>query len=51
MGIENRQGTLQQTERVIELSDIAEFDDRSRALLGRIFDELLYVEENEDVHA
>ena len=35
---------------MIELSDEATGDAQSRALLGRIFDEFLYVPENEYVH-
>jgi taurine dioxygenase len=49
-GVETLVCTLQQTERIVELSNVAENDARSRALLGRIFDEFLYVEENEYVH-
>ncbi len=50
-GVEALVCTLQQTERVLELSDEANDDAESRALLGRIFDEFLYVPENEYVHA
>ncbi len=42
--------TLQQTERILELSDEANDDRASRELLGRIFDDYLYVPENEYVH-
>lgn len=42
--------TLQQTERVIELSDETNDDADSRAMLGRIFDDYLYVPENEYIH-
>jgi taurine dioxygenase len=42
--------TLQQTERIMELSDEERGDPKSRALLTRIFDEYLYVPENEYVH-
>lgn len=50
-GVEALVCTLQQTERVLELSDEANDDAESRALLGRIFDEFLYVPENEYRHA
>jgi len=50
-GVEALVCTLQQTERVLELSDEANDDAESRALLGRIFDDFLYVPENEYVHA
>jgi len=49
-GVEALICSLQQTERVLELSDEASDDAASRALLGRIFDEYLYVPENEYVH-
>ena len=49
-GVEALVCTLQQTERVLELSDEANDDADSRALLGRIFDDFLYVSENEYVH-
>ncbi len=49
-GIEALSCSLQQTERVLELSDEETQDAESRALLGRIFDEYLYVERNEYVH-
>ena len=42
--------TLQQTERIMELSDEERGDPKSRAMLTRIFDEYLYVPENEYVH-
>ena len=42
--------THQQTERILELSDEATDDAASRALLGRLFDEFLYTEENSFVH-
>jgi len=42
--------TLQQTERIVELSDLATNDATSRELLGRIFDEFLYVDENRYDH-
>lgn len=38
--------TMQQTERILELSDASEDDRESRAMLSRIFDEFLYIEEN-----
>lgn len=43
--------TLQQTERIIELSDASRDDAESRAMLGRIFDDYLYTEANRYVHA
>jgi len=42
--------TLQQTERIIELSDLTTDDAASRALLGRIFDDYLYVDANRYDH-
>jgi taurine dioxygenase len=50
-GVEGLMCTLQQTERILELSDEASGDAASRALLARLFDELLYVPGNEVVHA
>ena len=49
-GVETLVCTLQQTERILELSDEMNHDAESRALLGRIFDEYLYVGENEYIH-
>jgi taurine dioxygenase len=49
-GVETLMCTLQQTERIIELSDDAKGDVESCAVLDRIFNEFLYVEENEYVH-
>lgn len=49
-GVDFLMCTLQQTERILELSDEANGDRESRALLGRLFDEYLYVPENEWVH-
>ena len=43
--------TLQQTERIIELSDASRDDAESREMLGRIFDDYLYTEANRYVHA
>jgi taurine dioxygenase len=42
--------TLQQTERIVELSDESANDAESRALLKKIFDEYLYTEANRYVH-
>jgi alpha-ketoglutarate-dependent taurine dioxygenase len=42
--------TLQQTERVIELSDETDGDAASRTLLERIYDDYLYVPQNEYIH-
>lgn len=50
-GVEALVCTIQQTERIVELSDEARGDPESRALLGRIFDEYLYTEANRYVHA
>ncbi len=50
-GVEGLMCTLQQTERIVELSDAASGDAESRALLSRLFDELLYAPGNEVVHA
>lgn len=49
-GIEALVCTLQQTERIVELSDEADGDAASRAMLGRIFDEHLYTDANRYVH-
>jgi len=43
--------TLQQTERILELSDTGHDDAESRAMLGRIFDDYLYTDDNRYVHA
>lgn len=45
-GIEIMSCCLQQTERIVELSDPRCDDAKSRALLGRIFDDYLYTREN-----
>lgn len=50
-GVEHLMCTLQQTERVVELSDPATDDRASRALLHALFSEYLYVPENRYVHA
>ncbi|MEM9175800.1 MAG: TauD/TfdA family dioxygenase [Myxococcota bacterium] len=50
-GVEALVCTLQQTERILELSDEASGDAESRAMLGRIYDEHLYTETNRYVHA
>jgi taurine dioxygenase len=49
-GVEILFCTLQQTERILELSNEANDDRESRALLGRIFHEFLYTPENEYEH-
>jgi taurine dioxygenase len=50
-GVESLVCTLQQTERIVELSDTGRDDAESRAMLGRIFDDYLYTEANRYVHA
>jgi taurine dioxygenase len=50
-GIEMLFCTLQQTERILELSDPAEDDRRSRTLLENIYRNFLYTPENEYEHA
>lgn len=50
-GVEALVCTLQQTERIVELSDESNDDRESRSLLARLFDEHLYVPENRYVHA
>lgn len=49
-GIEMLTCTLQQTERILELSDERLGDPASRALLARLFDDWLYTPDNEVVH-
>lgn len=49
-GVEALVCTLQQTERIIELSDEPHGDPESRAMLGRIFDDYLYTTTNRYVH-
>ena len=49
-GVEVLTCTLQQTERIVELSDEEHGDPESRALLGRIFEDYLYTEANRYVH-
>jgi taurine dioxygenase len=49
-GVEALMSTLQQTERIIELSDLDTQDAKSRAVLDTIFNEYLYVDENRYVH-
>lgn len=49
-GVEVLFCTLQQTERILELSDESNSDRESRALLERVFDEYLYTPENEYEH-
>lgn len=49
-GVEALICTAQQTERILELSDEANDDAESRALLKRIFDDYLYTETNCYVH-
>lgn len=50
-GVDALMCTLQQTERILELSDAAAGDPASRALLTRLYEEFLYVPENRYVHA
>lgn len=49
-GVEALVCTLQQTERILELSDAERGDPESRAMLARIFDDYLYVPANRYVH-
>jgi taurine dioxygenase len=49
-GVEALTCTLQQTERIIELSNEREGDPESRAVLARVFDDFLYTRDNDLRH-